>query len=160
PERHFGARDAFSITGICRYDRISESLNLERIEFSSAPGKGHFSATPRIERSAAGPVLVIEEGPLAENARFSPAICRNWFKYAAAPLANATEFEGRFTAELEQARIPLLSGISSDAHGTVTIHASEGRVGGLAARIAALATSAESVVRARPPLDRSMMAKW
>jgi hypothetical protein len=67
------------------------SLNTGEIPFS----QGRLLSTPKIDFRSESPVATLDPGPLAENIQLSPEICRDWLKYVAPLVADATSAQGK-----------------------------------------------------------------
>jgi translocation and assembly module TamB len=88
---------------------------------------GKLTAAPRIYLNEAGIPVVLDKGPLLENVRLSPELCRGWLRYVQPTIADATRAEGNFSVAIEQAQVPLLAPRSAAVKSTLTIHG--GQVG-------------------------------
>ncbi|MCE9528576.1 MAG: hypothetical protein K8R36_21235 [Planctomycetales bacterium] len=89
--------------------------------------EGKLTASPRIYLNESGFPLVMDKGPLLENVRISPELCRGWLRYVQPVIADVTQAEGKFSLGIEQAQVPMLAPRSAAVKSTLSIHA--GRVG-------------------------------
>ncbi|MFN0020778.1 MAG: hypothetical protein ACKVP0_21165 [Pirellulaceae bacterium] len=89
--------------------------------------EGKLTAAPRIYLNESGLPLVMDKGPLLENVRISPELCRGWLRYVQPVIADVTQAEGKFSLGIEQAQVPMLAPHSAAVKSTLTIHA--GKVG-------------------------------
>jgi translocation and assembly module TamB len=89
--------------------------------------EGKLTASPRIYLNESGLPLVMDKGPLLENVRISPELCRGWLRYVQPVIADVTQAEGKFSLGIEQAQVPMLAPRSAAVKSTLTIHA--GKVG-------------------------------
>jgi len=86
---------------------------------------GRFKSTPWIDLNMTPASLRVARGPIVENVRISPEMCRTWLKYIAPLLADATRSEGRFSISLDGANVPLADAQKSDVIGELTIHSAQ-----------------------------------
>jgi translocation and assembly module TamB len=100
-------------------------LQLEPLDV--AVSHGRIVAAPRLDLNSLPVRLMLDRGPLLENVRISPEMCRTWLKYVAPLLADATHAEGTFSLALDHADVPLPDSALTAAKGVLTIHG--GRVG-------------------------------
>ena len=89
--------------------------------------EGRLSAAPKIHLNDPIPTLVMGSGKVIDQVRISPEICRGWLKFVAPLLADATQAEGKFSVDLEGAKIPLTQPLQSDVGGKLNIH--QGKIG-------------------------------
>lgn len=89
--------------------------------------EGKLTATPWVYLNEAGIPIVLSKGPLLEEVRISPELCRGWLRYVQPAIADATQAEGKFSVGIEQAQVPLLAPRSAAVKSTLTIHG--GQVG-------------------------------
>ena len=89
--------------------------------------EGKLTAAPRLYLNEPGMPVVLEKGPLLDNVRISPELCRDWLKYVQPTIADATRAEGKFSLAVEQAQVPLLAPKTAAIRSTLTIH--QGQVG-------------------------------
>ena len=112
--------------GAGRYDVVLKN-GVARLRTDGIPlAGGRLVASPRINLSGARLVLVLDPGPVAERIQLTPEICRDWLKYVAPLLADATSASGRSSSDNQpSASIRAKKGPSSAcfkrmAQGTVT----------------------------------------
>ena len=115
--------------------------------------EGQFRAVSRIDLNATPASLALDKGQLIDNVRISPEMCRTWLKYVAPLLADATRAEGRFSALLDGARVPLSDATQSDVHGQLTIHSAQIGPGPVAQQLIGLAQQVKMVVEGRPATE-------
>ena len=92
-----------------------------------AVSEGCVRLTPQLLLNQQPAVLVLPPGSAAEQVRLSPQMCHGWFKYLAPLVADATVAEGRFSASLEGAMLPVAKPSLGDIKGVLAIHSA--RVG-------------------------------
>jgi hypothetical protein len=115
--------------------------------------EGQFRMVSKIELNATPARLSVDKGQLIDNVRISPELCRTWLKYVAPLLADATRAEGRFSALLDGAKIPLSDVDKSDVHGQLTIHSAQVGPGPVAQQFLGLAQQVKMVLDGRPVTD-------
>jgi hypothetical protein len=93
------------------------SLNTGEIPFS----QGRLLLTPKIDFRSESPVATLDPGPLAENIQLSPEICRDWLKYVAPLVADATSAQGKVTITTDGVAVPLADPIAMRARGAVDL---------------------------------------
>ncbi|MFM7563552.1 MAG: hypothetical protein ACKO81_11015, partial [Planctomycetota bacterium] len=93
------------------------SLNTGEIPFS----QGRLLLTPKIDFRPESPVATLDPGPLAENIQLSPEICRDWLKYVAPLVADATSAQGKVTITTDGVAVPLADPIAMRARGAVDL---------------------------------------
>lgn len=92
-----------------------------------AISEGKLTTAPRIYLNEPGIPAVLDKGPLLEQVRLSPEICRGWLRYVQPTIADATRAEGKFSVGIEQAQVPLLAPTSAAVRSQLQIH--QGQVG-------------------------------
>ncbi|MFM7740987.1 MAG: hypothetical protein ACKO9H_16435 [Planctomycetota bacterium] len=93
------------------------SLNTGEIPFS----QGRLLLTPKIDFRSESPVATLDPGPLAENIQLSSEICRDWLKYVAPLVADATSAQGKVTITTDGVAVPLADPIAMRARGAVDL---------------------------------------
>jgi hypothetical protein len=100
--------------------------------------EGRFQAAPRVHFEPGPAELQLGPTKLFENVRITPDISQQALKYIAPVLAGVSHAEGRFSIDLDGARIPLASPQQGDLSGRLTVHAIQISPGPLVAQFAAL----------------------
>jgi hypothetical protein len=123
---------------------------------------GKLTLAPKLPLNASPLALWIELGPVLENVRISPEMCRTWLKYVAPLVADATQAEGRFSvALLQPARIPLSDPTRGEVRGVLNVHTGQIGPGPLSRQFLALADQIKAAVeRKAPPRGESGSAVW
>lgn len=93
------------------------SLNTGEIPFS----QGRLLLTPKVDFRSESPVATLDPGPLAENIQLSPEICRDWLKYVAPLVADATSAQGKVTITTDGVSVPLVDPLAMQARGAVDL---------------------------------------
>lgn len=112
--------------------------------------EGRLTATPRILLNEPQPYAVLDKGPLLDQVRISPELCRGWLKYVSPFLADVTRAEGKFSVSLEGAAVPLMSPSDSDIGGILAIHAAQVGPGPLATQYLGIAQQVRAIIDRRP----------
>ncbi len=113
-------------------------------------GEGRLKLSPHILLNHTPMLLVLDEGPMIENVRFSPEQCQSWLKYVAPIMADATQIEGRFSINLSGGNVPLPNFETGDVRGVLKIHSAAVRSGPLVDRLVSLVRQIEGILRKRP----------
>ncbi|MDB2686013.1 hypothetical protein N9Y42_02275 [Mariniblastus sp.] len=88
---------------------------------------GIVKIAPVIDMRTASPEMKIERTRIIDQVQLRPETARNWLKYVAPLVADATSAQGTLTVDIDSATIPLLDAESMTASGT--IHMSQSAVG-------------------------------
>ncbi|ADB16807.1 hypothetical protein Psta_2133 [Pirellula staleyi DSM 6068] len=115
--------------------------------------EGQFIAAPRITLGEPQPRLIMDKGPLLTKVRISPDMCRDWLKFVAPVVADATEAQGTFSVELVGVSVPLFSENREKeitAGGLLTIHAAQIGPGPLAEQYLGVIKQLKSAVENNP----------
>lgn len=94
--------------------------------------EGKVVGTPRLNLAGASPLLEMDKGPVVQQMRISPEMCDGWMKFVAPLLAGVTRAEGKFSVDLEGARVPVDQPTLASVGGVMTIHTAEVGPGPLA----------------------------
>jgi hypothetical protein len=87
--------------------------------------EGRLKTQARVLLDNPTPQVVVERGPLLENVRISPEMCRLWLKFVAPLVADATSAEGKFSLSLEGASVPLAAPKAGNLAGTLAIESAQ-----------------------------------
>lgn len=115
--------------------------------------EGKFTASPRIMLAQPQMRLVMDKGPLLSRVRISPDMCRDWLKFVAPVVADATQAEGTFSADLEGVSVPLDPAASKNdisAGGLLTIHTAQIGPGPLADQYLVMIRQLKGVLDGNP----------
>lgn len=93
------------------------TLNTGEIPFS----EGRLHLVPKIDFRSASPIATLDPGPLAENIQLTPEICRDWLKYVAPLLADATSAQGRVSIATDGVAVPLADPLDVRVRGQVNL---------------------------------------
>lgn len=102
-------------------------------------GEGRLRLSAHIAPSFRDPRLIVDEGPLLSRLRISPELCRQWLKFFAPLVADATHCNGRFSVDLTAAECPLAHPGNADVSGVLTVHGAEVKPGPLAEQFVQIA---------------------
>jgi hypothetical protein len=113
--------------------------------------EGRLTAAPKVLLNAQPMAVMIDAGPIVQNARIAPEMCRSWLKYVAPLLADATEAEGTFSLALAQpAKIVLEDPTRTEVRGAMTIHQAQVGPGPLSRQFLALADQVKAMIERQP----------
>ena len=110
---------------------------------------GTVSLTPEVQLNNQPMLLHLAPGPFAERVQLTPEMLHGWMKYVAPLLAEAATAEGRLSAELQGAQIPLSHPTSAAAGGSLRLEGARVRPGPLANQVLSRVTEFATL------LDRS-----
>jgi hypothetical protein len=116
-----------------------------------AVAEGRFTAAPHVRLDPPPSELTLPKGPLVTDVRISPEVSEAMLKYIAPVLAGATKTEGKFSLQLEGARVPLDEPKRADAAGQLTVHSVRVVPGPMAAEWIGLAQQIEAIAKRRDP---------
>jgi len=102
---------------------------------------------PLLDLRTADPLLLFGKGKLLDQWQLTAEDSRTWLKYAAPLIADATSTEGRASAELVGAQIPLWDPIQASARGSLEIHELIVSAGPLAQQLLPLIDQVKAIVR-------------
>lgn len=83
--------------------------------------QGQLQVAADLQYSPGPPWLVVRPGANAQNIRLTPELTGRWIQYLAPMMANATQVEGTFGAELSEARVNLQEPARSQVRGQLQI---------------------------------------
>jgi translocation and assembly module TamB len=109
-------------------------------------GVGRIRLAPRLVVRQTPMTLIVDQGRAIENVQITEPMCRTWLKYVAPALAEATRIDGRFSLDLNHARVPLPTPDLSNVSGTLHIHAARLRPGPMFDEFALLAQQIQALV--------------
>ena len=118
---------------------------------SVAVNDGRLNLSPRFYLNEAPATMTLDRGPLLENVELTPEMCRDWLKYVAPLLADATQCQGRISAHIDRAAFPIDAPETGSLAGTLTIHGADVRAGALAMGYINLVQRVEGVLQGKPP---------
>lgn len=85
-------------------------------------GGGKLTLQPTIDLAASDPAVEVAAGTVASRIQLTPAFCRDWMKFVAPLLADATTAEGSFSVRTDGLRLPLSHPEQLRGSGVVTLH--------------------------------------
>ncbi len=103
---------------------------LERSILSLGPldlavNEGKIVGAPRVNLAGETMLLEMDKGPVIQSVRLSPELCDDWMKFVAPLLAGVTRAEGKFSIDLDGAKVPLNAPTTGSVGGLMTIHTAE-----------------------------------
>lgn len=116
-----------------------------------AVAEGQLTAAPNVRLDPEPMELELPSGPLLTGVRISPEVSEAMLKYIAPVLAGATQSEGKFSLELEGARVPLADTAKADVAGKLTVHSVRVVPGPMAKQWVELAQQVEAISKRRDP---------
>ncbi len=121
-------------------------------------GGGTVTVQPEIDLASASPVITMAPGNIATQIQLTPEFCRDWMKYVAPLLADATTAQGSFSVTSGGVAVPLDNFSAATASGTVTLHNVTVGAGPLAQQLLGTVESVRSLLKpdADPVKDRSV----
>ncbi len=122
-------------------------LQVEPVQIPLSQGTVNLS--PRIELRGE-PTLVIVNGTILESIALTPEVCRDWMKYIAPVLAEATQAQGTFSLATEGVQLPLLSPERGTARGKLVIDSASVLPGPLGQQLVGLANSVKQMTEGQP----------
>ncbi|MCH9023237.1 MAG: hypothetical protein IID32_10815, partial [Planctomycetes bacterium] len=106
---------------------------------------GRLTATPRLLLERDPGLFVLPAGPVLQNVRLSPELCRGWLKFVAPLIADSTEIDGRLSVEMTRTKVPLDDWRSSAVAGVLKIHSAHVSPGPLARRFLEIAEQVKAI---------------
>ncbi|MBW3598084.1 MAG: hypothetical protein KY475_12500 [Planctomycetes bacterium] len=123
--------------------------------------EGRLTVAPKVLLNASPMLATIDAGPVLQDVRISPGMCRTWLKYVAPLVADAAQAEGRFSIDLTQpARIPLEAPAQSEVHGVLKVHGAQVGPGPLSRQFLTLAEQVKAAVERRPLAPGQFGGTW
>jgi hypothetical protein len=110
-----------------------------------AINEGKLVGAPRLNLAGETPLLEMDRGPVIQNLRISPELCDGWMKFVAPLLAGVTRAEGKFSVDLDGAKIPVSQPTLGSVAGVMTIHTAEVGPGPLAQQYLNLAKQVKDI---------------
>lgn len=83
---------------------------------------GVVKFAPRVDLQGPEPMLLMDWTRLIDNVELQPATARQWLKYVAPLVADATSAEGNFTVDVGAAEVPLLDPMKMHIKGAVKLN--------------------------------------
>lgn len=102
------------------------NLNLDRgiakLQSNGIPfAGGVVQLAPQIDLRGEAPVLLMEQSRIIDNVALQPETARQWLKYVAPLVADATSARGNFTVDINRAKIPLFEPAKMELQGSVQL---------------------------------------
>lgn len=85
-------------------------------------GQGQLLLSPRFHFLDSTPKISFPAGPALKQVRMNQSMTRQWLKYAAPLIADATSVEGVMSVDLAKAEMPMWDTSKLDAAGVITFH--------------------------------------
>lgn len=116
-----------------------------------AVAEGQLTATPLVRLDPEPMELTLPQGPVLSNVNISPEVSEAMLKYVAPVLAGATQSEGKFSLQLEGARVPFGDPKRADVAGKLAVHSVRVVPGPLAKEWIGIAQQIEAIAKRRDP---------
>ncbi|MEZ6121446.1 MAG: hypothetical protein R3C28_33490 [Pirellulaceae bacterium] len=110
-------------------------------------GGGTLAAAPKLDLRSSAPVLYAGNETRLDQVELTAELCRTWFRFVAPLLADSTEAEGKFSVQLNGARVPLYDTYASQVAGNLGIHGARIGPGPLAREFLAVAQQIKSLTK-------------
>ncbi|HTN73997.1 MAG TPA: hypothetical protein VL096_02075 [Pirellulaceae bacterium] len=111
---------------------------------------GRLQAWPRIVLNNDPMVFQLAKGTQVEQIQLTPEMCTTWLKFVAPLLADATRAEGKFSAQVIGATLPILAPQRGEAQATITIHGARVGPGPLSEQYVILARQVRAILERKP----------
>jgi hypothetical protein len=123
---------------------------------------GRLTLAPKLPLNVVPLAVSVDAGPVLQNVRITPEMCRSWLKYVAPLVADATEAQGKFSIELVRpARVPLADPKLGEVAGLMKAHTAQVGPGPLSRKFLTLADQIKAVAERKPlPTGESGSAVW
>lgn len=84
--------------------------------------QGTLQMSPALALKGQNWLITHEQARVIDHIVITPEMCDTWIKYVFPPLAGATEAQGKFSVDIENARVPVSQPTQLDTKGTFTVH--------------------------------------
>lgn len=108
---------------------------------------GKLIMAPRLDLRNENPLVMIDQGPLADRIQLTPQSCRQLLMYVAPLVADATSAKGTFTINSKGIQIPLFNPMSVEGQGSVRLSNVSVGAGPLAEQLLATANQLRSLFK-------------
>jgi hypothetical protein len=98
------------------------SLAVQNAANSNVAQAATLTMAPQVQLNSQPMMLVLDQTTAAENIQLTPELCASWLKYVTPLLAGSATANGRLSARLAGARVPLTNPLAADLAGTITIN--------------------------------------
>ncbi|HEY1601678.1 MAG TPA: hypothetical protein VGG64_18905 [Pirellulales bacterium] len=106
---------------------------------------GTLTLAPVVRLAPLPAVLQVPAGPLIEQVRATPEMCRLWMMYVAPALAGITKVDGTFSVQLAGCQVPLAQPNSGEVAGQVVVNSLDVEPGPLVQELSVLLGSPSTV---------------
>ena len=108
-------------------------------------GGGHIQLAPEVDMRNDPMWIRLPRGPIFEQVKLTPQLCRNFLKYSAPILAEVTSVEGSFSLDSDGVEVPLSDWTKLVAKARVTINGARVGPGPLGIQIGNIASTVRAV---------------
>jgi hypothetical protein len=134
-------------------------LTVTPLDLALAEGQLHLA--PRVDLGKTPAVLTQDAGPLVQQVRLSPEMCRSWLKFVAPLIADATAAEGQFSVSLEGASLPLTNLAAGNVRGVLNVHSARVGPGPLSQELLTVARQVKAIIDRQPAAaNSSAFGQW
>ena len=109
-------------------------------------GEGQVHLAPTLHLNSTPLWMTLPPGPVAEQVRITPEMCKTWMRFVAPLLADATAAQGTFSVSLAKAEVPLLQSADGSMEGELAIHGATLGPGPLAQQFLGIAQQVKQLV--------------
>jgi hypothetical protein len=108
---------------------------------------GMLNLAPRLDLRGESPLLLIDQGLVADRIQLTPESCRQWLKYVAPLVADATSAKGTFTVTSRGIQMPVMDPLSVNAQGSILLTNASIGAGPLADQLLGTANQLRSLLK-------------
>ena len=119
---------------------------------------GTVQFAPSVDMRGANPVLVMDQTRIVDNVVLTADTARQWLKYVAPLVADATSAQGNFTLDTHSLRLPIFDPLSIEATGTIRLSQVAIGAGPLADQLLGTVTQLRSMLK--PDAEPKDLKTW
>lgn len=124
---------------VCRFSPIDIVVN-----------DGRLHLTPVIDLNRDRGLLVLSKEKVLDGVTLTPEMCANAIKYIAPALADSAVVDGKISAEIEQASLPLAAPANGFLNGQLQVHRAQAKPGPLAQQVVGVMAQIQSILKRQP----------
>ncbi len=121
---------------------------------------GEIQFSPTVDLNQKQWSIVHPAGTLAQQVTITPEICRDWLKYVAPLIADATSAQGKFTVATEGIQVPLEQLMNTTAVGNIQLSDVTIGAGPLAEKLIGTVMSVKKMLRPNDTGDSQDLTVW
>jgi hypothetical protein len=119
------------------------------LELTISGGQIHMA--PRLLVGKTPMLMVVDRGRAMDNMQITDQMCHTWLQYVAPLFAEATRIDGRFSLDLDGAKVPLAAPKTGNVAGTLHLQSAKLRPGPLLDRFVFLTQRIQALIDRKPP---------